>query len=104
MRKYRKCREKRRHDMRDEITELRRSIPEAATRMQMLRLANAYIKHLENTLISLRALTLEDPEWQRKVSDAIRGERDRYRAYMKAYFFIEKMKRRRKWRKESMRC
>ena len=38
--------------MRDEITELRRSIPfmpEAATRMQALRLANAYIKHLENT-------------------------------------------------------
>ena len=73
--------------MRDEMTELRRSIPfmpEAATRMQTLRLANAYIKHLENTLIGLRTFTLEDPEWQHKVSDAIRGERDRYRAYMKA--------------------
>ena len=73
--------------MRDEMTKLRRSIPfipEAATRMQTLHLANAYIKHLENTLIGLRAFTLEDPEWQRKVSDAVRGERNRYREYMKA--------------------
>ena len=69
------------------MTELRRSIPfipEAVTGMQTLRLANAYIKHLENNMIGLRAFTLEDPEWQRKVSDAVRGECDRYRAYMKA--------------------
>ena len=47
--------------MRDEMTELRRSIPytpEAATRMQTLRIANAYIKHLENTLSGLGAFTL----------------------------------------------
>ena len=89
------------------MTELRRSIPfipQAATRMQTLRLANAYIKHLENTLTGLRVFTLEDAEWRRKVSDAVRGERNRYREYMKGYFFIEKMKRRRKWRKESMIC
>ena len=69
------------------MTELRRSIPfipEAATRMQTLHLANAYIKQLENTLIGLRAFTLEDPEWRRKVSDVVRGERNRYREYMKA--------------------
>ena len=68
------------------MSELRRSIPfipEAATRMQTLRLANAYIKHLENTLSRLRAFTLEDAEWQRKVSDTVRGERNRYREYMK---------------------
>ena len=72
--------------MRDEMTELRRSIPyipEAATRMQTLHIANAYIKHLENTLSGLGAFTLEDAEWQRKVSDVVRGERNRYREYMK---------------------
>ena len=72
--------------MRDEMTELRRSIPyipEAATRMQTLRIANAYIKHLENTLSGLGAFTLWDAEWQRKVSDVVRGERNRYREYMK---------------------
>ena len=72
--------------MRDAMTKLKRSIqfiPDVATRMQTLRLADAYIKHLENTLIRLRAFCLEDPEWQHKVSGAIRGERNRYRTYMK---------------------
>ena len=72
--------------MRDEMTELRRSIPytpEAATRMQTLRIANAYIKHLENTLSGLGAFTLEDAEWERKVSDIVRGQRNKYKEYMK---------------------
>ena len=68
------------------MTELRRSIPytpEAATRMQTLRIANAYIKHLENTLSGLGAFTLEDAEWERKVSDIVRGQRNKYKEYMK---------------------
>ena len=68
------------------MTELRRSIPytpEAATRMQTLRLANAYIKHMENTLSGLGAFTLNDAEWQRKVSDVVKGERNKYKEYMK---------------------
>ena len=68
------------------MSELRRSIPytpEAATRMQTLRIANAYIKHLENTLSGLGAFTLEDAEWQRKVSDVVRRKRNKYKEYMK---------------------
>ena len=57
--KYKKLREKRRKEIRDEMSELRRSIPytpEAATRVQTLRIANAYIKHIENTLSGIRSI------------------------------------------------
>ena len=74
--KYKKLREKRRKEIRDEMSELRRSIPytpEAATRVQTLRIANAYIKHIENTLSELGAfITSKDAEWVRKVSDVVK--------------------------------
>ena len=76
---YKKLREKRRQEIRDEMSELRRSIPyspEAATKIQTLRIANMYIRHLENTLSGLGAFTLEDAEWERKVSDVVKGERN----------------------------